>query len=59
MIKLEGVNKNKIIMSSDQGCIEWLYLTPKEARDSMKELERGLFAWHELTGEPIDKSACH
>ena len=58
MIKLEGVNGDRIILSAPS-CEDWLYLSPKEVLDSIKELQRGLFAWHELTGEPLDKKECH
>ena len=58
MIKLETVDKNMIVFSS-HGCKDWLYLTPKETFDSFKELRKGLSAWHELTGESVDKPACH
>ena len=27
--------------------------------DSIKELRKGLFTWHELTGEPVNKPDCH
>lgn len=62
MIKFEATDKNMIVFSCRGviGAIEdFLYLTPKETFDSIKELRKGLFTWHELTGEPVDKPNCH
>ena len=53
-----GSQENRIAFSALR-CDGYLYLTPKKTLDSIKELQKGLFVWHELIGEPVDKPECH
>jgi len=54
-------NKYKIYVDRDCQCIRVVMLssklTGKEAHDLMKELQKALFEWHELTGEKIGATA--
>lgn len=51
-VKIVGVSKEAIIIQIEG---ENFFLTPIEAFDGIKELERGLFKWHELTGKKVDE----
>lgn len=57
MIKFESIN-NKHIILSVSNCKDWLYLTPKEVRDLMRELQNALFAWSSLTKRRIGEPEC-
>ncbi len=58
MIKLEDVNERGMSFSSP-GCEDLIYLTPKEAMESIKEFQKGLFAWAAFMGKRIDDPECH
>jgi len=58
MIKLEDITETRIAFSAPS-CEDYIYLTPKEVIESIKELRKGLSSWHEFTGKSVDDPECH